>query len=168
MSARSKLKFHKFESSYLNKLAEDLPAFEGLKYPLQTNPNLECPCFHTHIFVMLLRSELTKDEGLELIKHLKKCLACSTIYKEVYRMWTYNTRITRVEELNYLRIFLGGLYSIECKDRLKANKKRLSKFKEKLKEEIALSLSPLQQQITQLQGQVQQLLNKKGANTNDV
>lgn len=168
MSARSKLHFHKFEPSYLNKLAEKLPSVEGLKYPLQANPNLECPCFHTHIFVMLLRSELTKDEGLELIKHLKKCLACSTIYKEVYRMWTYNARITRVEELNYLRIFLSGSYGIESKDRRKANKKQLSKSEEKLKKEISLSIAPLQQQIAQLQAQVQQLLSEKGVNTNNV
>lgn len=151
----------------MNKLAEKLPSVEGLKYPLQANPNLECRCFHTHIFVMLLRSELTKDEGLELIRHLKKCLACSTVYKEVYRMWTYKARITRVEDLNHLRSFLSVLCSIESEDEEKADKKRLSKFEKKLKKEIGLNITPLQKQIAQLQAQVQQLLSEKGVNTNN-
>jgi len=151
------LVLHRFDPSYLNQLfiAVEEKAITGLSYPLQANPDLECPHFAVHHFASLFRAELTKDEGLELIEHLPECLACSAIYHEVYKLWEHSKQVTRVEELNYLRNSFGGISTIKSEIRRKFIKRCVRRLEKKLKQDLIV---PLQQQVQELQAQVQQLL----------
>lgn len=182
---KNPLILHKFEASFLHKLFTELKGIEGLEYPLTSNLALECPLFDVHHFVALFRAELTKDEGLELIEHLPECLACSSVYKEVYTIWEHEDKVTRVEQLNYLRNCFGGLSTIQGETRRKFVKRCISKSERKLKrhfqdelsctvqgallafietnktEILANVIAPLQEQVKDLQAQVDLLLAQK-------
>jgi len=153
----SPLVLHKFEHSYLQQLFADVEgqAIQNLSYPLQSNSDLECPFFAVSHFVSLFRGELTLEEAEELITHIKECVACSTVYSEIYKIWKYTDRTTRVEQLNYLRNCLDGLSTIQSEIRRKFIKRRLSRLERKLRKEF-------QVQIQTLQARVQQLLAEKG------
>lgn len=171
---------HKFEASFLHNLFAELEgkAIQNLSYPLQANELLECPFFAVSHFASLFRSELTEDEGLELIDHTKECVSCSTVFCEVYKTWEYINRTTRVEQLNYLRNCFGGLSTIQGEIRRKFVKRCIAKSERRLKKHFQDELSctvqgaliafvetnkthllvkvitPLQEQVEQLQAQV--------------
>lgn len=182
--------FHKFEPAFFHNLFADTEgkAIQNLSYPLQANPLLECPFFAVSDFVSLFRDELTLEEATELIDHIKKCVSCSTVYCEVYRTWKYTDRVTRVEELNYLRHSFSGISTIQSEHRYKVNKRRLAKSERKLKRQfqdelsitvqgtiaafvktykteiLANAIAPLQEQVQQLQAQINSLTGKVVSN----
>lgn len=184
---------HKFEASFLHNLFAELEgkAIQNLSYPLQANTLLECPHFQVRHFASLFRDELTKDEGLELIDHIKECVSCSTVFCEVYKTWEYVDRVTRVEQLNYLRNCFGGLSTIQSETRRKFVKRCITKSEQKLKRHFqdelsctvqgalmafvetnktqifANAITPLQEQVKQLQAQVDLLLADKKEVSNE-